>query len=251
MDPTALLAQSYFFGELSDESRRRLAECCGLREYRKRDVLFQEGTEGEGMYLLARGRVQLHKHAPDGSEVVIKVVRPGESFAEVVLFERSRHPVTAVALTDTHVFLFPRSRLRLLMESATFRDEFLSVLMRRLRYLTERVLYLTACDVEDRLRRFLVEQYGEAPVVTVTLSKRDIARAIGTTPETLSRVLWRMEREGTLSWKGRRLERPAPPAAKKTRHAPAGRVQRPARYRTRKGSGVRETSPEDHRICRK
>ncbi len=209
----ALLAQAHFFSELRPSSRRRLVEYCIPRDFRKRATLFVEGAQGEAMYLLARGQVQLHKHAPDGTDVVIKVVRPGESFAEVVLFEHPRYPVTATALTEVRVYAIPVSAVRALLEHADFRNDFLSGVMRRMRYLAERVLYLTACDVEERLRRFLREQYGDAPAVQVALSKRDIARAIGTTPETLSRVVRRLEAEGALRWRGRRLERPAPPRA--------------------------------------
>lgn len=216
LDRMALLAQAHFFSELRPSSRQRLAEYCIPRDFRKRATLFSEGAEGEAMYLLARGQVQLHKHAPDGTEVVIKVVRPGESFAEVVLFEQRRYPVTATALTDVRVYAIPVSAVRALLEYADFREDFLSSVMRRMRYLAERVIYLTACDVEDRLRRFLREQYGDAPVVQVAISKRDIARAIGATPETLSRVLRRLESDGELRWRGRRLERPAPRARRTT-----------------------------------
>lgn len=209
LDRMALLAQAHFFSDLTPASRRRLAEYCMPRDFRKRATLFVEGAQGEAMYLLARGQVQLHKHAPDGSEVVIKVVRPGESFGEVVLFEQSSFPVTATTLTDVRVYTIPVSSVRALLEYADFRADFLSAILRRMRYLAERVLYLTACDVEERLRRFLREQYGAAPSVEVAISKRDIARAIGTTPETISRIIRRMEADGELQWRGRRLIRPA------------------------------------------
>ena len=215
MDRMALLAQAHFFGDLTPDSRRRLADYCMPRDFRKRSELFLEGSQGEAMFLLARGQVQLHKHAPDGTEVVIKVVKPGESFGEVVLFEQRSYPVTATALTDVRVYAIPVSAVRALLEYTDFRADFLSGVMRRMRYLAERVLYLTACDVEERLRRFLREQYGDAPSVEVAISKRDIARAIGTTPETISRVIRRLEKDGELQWRGRRLCRPAPKAARK------------------------------------
>ena len=159
------------------------------------------------MMLLAQGQVQLHKIAPDGTEVVIKVVKPGESFSEVVLFEQTQYPVTAVALTNITVYAVSKGSVRALLDRESFRNEFIGSVMRRLRYLADRVLYLAACDVEDRLKRFLIEQYGKTPVVQVAISKRDIAKAIGTTPETLSRVILRLEKERVLKWRGRSLQR--------------------------------------------
>jgi CRP-like cAMP-binding protein len=63
--------------------------------------------------------------------------------------------------------------------------------------------------VEERFFRFIREQYGEKTDVRVTLSKRDIASAIGATPETLSRLINRLSAAKRLSWKGRALRLPA------------------------------------------
>ena len=207
MDLQAILAQVNFFRGLDDASRRALAEICIPRAIRRRDVLFREGDEGHSMYLLNRGQVRLHKTAPDGTERVIKVVRPGETFAEIVLFEQNRYPVTATALSDGGVFLLPRRDVRALLRRDEFRDSFIGMLMAKLRHLSERVLFLTQCDVEERLFQFLEEQYGDQDPVTLAISKKDVAEAIGTTPETLSRLIFRLEKEGRLRWRGRRVER--------------------------------------------
>lgn len=207
MDLQAILAQVNFFRGLDDASRWALAEICIPRDIGRRDVLFREGDEGHSMYLLNRGQVRLHKTAPDGAERVIKVVRPGETFAEIVLFEQNRYPVTATALSDGGVFLLPRRDVRALLRRDEFRDSFIGMLMAKLRHLSERVLFLTQCDVEERLFQFLEEQYGDQDPVTLAISKKDVAEAIGTTPETLSRLIFRLEKEGRLRWRGRRIER--------------------------------------------
>lgn len=207
MDIQAILAQANFFRGLDDGSRRALAEIGVSRDVRRREVLFREGDDGHSMYLLNRGQVRLHKTAPDGTERVLKVVRPGETFAEVVLFEQNRYPATATALSDCGLFLFPKREIRALLRRDEFRDRFVGMLMAKLRHLSERVLFLTQCDVEERLLQFLDEQYGSQDPVTLAISKKDVAEAIGTTPETLSRLICRLEKEGRLRWRGRRIER--------------------------------------------
>lgn len=214
MDLSAILGQVHFFSGLSPESRRALAECCIPRDVPKRTVLFHEGEDGHSMYLLNRGSIRLHKTAADGADVVIKVARPGEVFAEVVLFEAAKFPVTATALTESTVFLFPRRALRGLLRRDEFRDDFIAMLMRKQRYLAQRIVYLTTSDVEDRLLHFLREQYGEGPVFRVTISKKEVAAAIGATPETLSRLLLRLQQAGRMTWKGRSVQLlPPKPAA--------------------------------------
>jgi CRP/FNR family transcriptional regulator len=89
----------------------------------------------------------------------------------------------------------------------TFRNDFMASLMHKLRYLAEQIVSLTTRDVEERLLEFLNEHVGAGPSVEVPLSRKDIAAAIGTTPETLSRVIHRLNRQGRFSWTGRTLRR--------------------------------------------
>ena len=200
------LAESHFFKELSRESLKALSTICSSRELKKREYLFREGEAGRALYLLRRGAIQLHKSTPDGSEVVIKIVQPSEVFAEVVLFERENYPVTAVALAPSEVIVFPRADVHLLLNSTAFRNDFIAMLMRKQRYLAERLVQQQAHDVEGRLLWFLREQYGDRKTVHLAVSKKDIAAAIGTTPETLSRLILKLKKRRILVWKGRTIE---------------------------------------------
>ncbi len=201
------LTDSSFFKELSRESVKALAAICSVKELKKRQFLFREGDPGRALFLLRRGAIQLHKTAPDGSEVVIKIVQPSEVFAEVVLFERENYPVTAVALADSEVIVFPRSEVHHLLDTEGFRNDFIAMLMRKQRYLAERIVQQQAHDVESRLLWFLKEQFGTQKTVTLTISKKDIAGAIGTTPETLSRLLQKLKKRKILTWTGKTLTR--------------------------------------------
>ncbi|OGV47076.1 MAG: hypothetical protein A2X46_09910 [Lentisphaerae bacterium GWF2_57_35] len=206
MDWLITLAQANFFKDLSPESRKALAEIAISRDVKKRELLFAEGDKGHSIYLLNSGTVQLFKTAPDGNEIVIKLIQPGEVFAEVVLVEQDRYPVSAVALTDCVLFLFPRRDLHRLLEREDFRNDFIAMLMRKQRYLAERIYDLSTRDVEERLFRFLREHYGTRTDIRLTLSKKDIAAAIGTTPETLSRLIQKLSEKGVLSWQGKEIE---------------------------------------------
>jgi CRP/FNR family transcriptional regulator len=84
-----------------------------------------------------------------------------------------------------------------------FRNDFIRMLMKKQRYLADQLHALTAYGVEDRFVRFLIEQYGTKDEYRILLTKKDIASAIGTIPETLSRLLRRMRREGKISVKGK------------------------------------------------
>ncbi len=153
------------------------------------------------MYLLARGRLSLHKLSPDGREIVIKVIKPGEVFAEVILFEKKFYPVTAVALTDILVFKLLRRDLLDLLRQEGFRNDFIAMLLRKQRYLADKIQQLTSQDVGQRLRAFLLEQYGEREQIQAEINKKQLAAAISATPETLSRLLQDLKRRKWLTWK--------------------------------------------------
>ena len=206
MDRMKILQNLPLLNRLSDENRSALAEICLEKKMAKKDVLFLEGAKGYSLYILVRGRVQLTKSTSDGKETVIRVIKPGEMFAEVILFEKRAYPVTATVLEPGATFLIPRQQFLCLLENQRFRDEFIAGLMEKMRYLTERIEYLTHFDVEERLFLFFREQFGPEERFRCTLTKKDVAAAISTTPETLSRILQRLKQENRLNWEGSQVE---------------------------------------------
>lgn len=205
MDIGLYINQSSFFKGLSEEHRRILTSICNLKAVKKRGYLFHEGEKGTCMFLLVDGNIQLHKNTEDGREVVIRVVKPGEVFAEVVLFEKERYPVSARAVTDASVLVFPREGIHHLLAEESFRNDFIALLMAKQRYLAERIQELTTKDVEYRFFTFLRSQYGEKETIHTPLSKKDIAAAIGTTPESLSRLIQRLHEDEIIDWQGKEI----------------------------------------------
>jgi CRP-like cAMP-binding protein len=201
MNVKQILDQAGFFEGISRESKSALARVCMPLERPKNTTIFHEAEPGEAMYLLARGRISLHKISPEGREVVIKVIRSGEVFAEVILFEKRKYPVTAVSLTEILAFKLLRRDLLYLLRQEDFRNDFIAMLLRKQRYLTEKIQQLTSQDVEQRLRAFLREQYGERERIDAEINKKQLASAIGATPETLSRLLQDLGLRKHLSWK--------------------------------------------------
>ena len=203
MDIEFLLEQSEFFKGVSAKSKQALTGICIRKSVRKNEVVFSEGDSGHSLYILASGNIRIFKSTPDGKETVIKVIGPGELFAEVVLFERDVYPASAVALKNSVVYLLPKRHFYELLDNRDFRNDFLRMLMKKQRYLADQLHALTAYDVEERFVRFLLEHYGKKDEYRILLTKKDIASAIGTIPETLSRLLRRMQNQGKISVKGK------------------------------------------------
>jgi CRP-like cAMP-binding protein len=206
MNIEKLLKDSELFSGMSDEAAGKIAAMGSIVRVFQAKMIFLEGERGTSFYILIEGSVRLFKSAPDGREVTVKLAAPGEIFAEVILFEKDRYPVSATAVTDSVLFSLNRTSFNTLLDNAEFRAEFMAVLMKKQRYLAGRILYLTAYDVEERFFRFLDGHYGRKAAYDITLSKKDIASAIGTIPETFSRLIQRLTQLGTIRWEGSRLE---------------------------------------------
>jgi CRP/FNR family transcriptional regulator len=195
-----ILGRADLFQTLDPELIRTLAASGETSRAEAGRTLFLEGDEGDSFFILLDGAVKLYKVAPDGREIIVKLIQPGEVFAEVVLFEDDKYPVNAVAMVTSRTFRIHRDRFLHLLDDPAARRKFIAALMKKLRYMAGRMLYLTAYDVEERFFRFLEEQYGRRETYPIYISKKDLASAIGTIPETLSRLINRLKKRGVIEW---------------------------------------------------
>jgi CRP/FNR family transcriptional regulator len=202
METMELLRKTSLFRDLSDESLRKLAKGCRRFEVARGEHLFFEGDEGRDLFVLSDGGIRLYKLAGDGQETTVKLIHPFEAFAEVAFFDMGRYPVSAVATKYSVAFALAGSTFEHLLEEHSFRKEFILTIIERLRYLSQRIHYLTSYDVEQRFFRFLYDECGPVETCTLNIPKKEIAAAIGTIPETLSRLILRLRERGDIDWKG-------------------------------------------------
>lgn len=200
MKKKTLLQNTDLFRELNPEALRQVEALGAMRNLARNETLFLEGSEGTAFYLLLEGTIKIFKTSFDGKEFIMKLIGPGEIFAEVILFENETYPVSATAVAAAKVFAIPKVPFLSMLEHRDFRNDFIATLMKKQRYLAQRILYLSAYDVEERFFRFLDERYGRQETYRIALSKKEIASAIGTIPETLSRLLARLKARGILEW---------------------------------------------------
>ncbi|MGL1903006.1 MAG: Crp/Fnr family transcriptional regulator [Fibrobacterales bacterium] len=197
-----ILQRFSLFKGLSEDDRELMANICQERRYKKKEMMFQDGAIGEYVFILVTGSVQLSKLGPEGRDVVVKVAKPGEMFAEAILFEKDNYPVSGQALKDSYLYLIPKRDFLPLLENRKFRDNFITGILQKLRFLSQQV-QSTSFDVQDRLMIFLKDQFGLKPEIKHSFSKKDIATAIGTTPETISRLILKLKKEKNLIWEGK------------------------------------------------
>jgi len=199
------ISQIDLFQNLDPKHIGILAGICIKKEYKKNDVVFLEGERGEAFYFCVTGNIQLYKSNPEGRKIVVKTIKAGESFAEVILFEKEYYPVSAVALRNSSLLYLQKRDFYTLLDNSEFRNNFIRMLIQKQRYLVDKIQLLSSQDVEDKLIHFIREQFGNKLTIYPKLSKKDVAAAIGTVPETLSRTLHRLKAEKKLIWEGDKI----------------------------------------------
>lgn len=205
MDIDISLEKSELFSGLSSLHREEIKKSGKEVALEKGKTLFLEGEPGQSFFLLLEGSIKLFRTTEEGREIIVKILTGGEIFGEVVLFVNDNYPVSSIALESSCLFSISTTAFHKLMEEESFRNEFISVIMTKQRYLSNRIHYLSAYDVEERFFKYLLENYGRQQVYSINLSKKDLASAIGTIPETFSRLISRLKKRGIIRWEKKEL----------------------------------------------
>lgn len=200
------LSQTILFQDLPFEQLAALAKLAITQPYDKGEVIFHQGDEGVGFFVVKSGRIKVFKLSADGKEQILHVFGRGEHFAEVPALDGKCFPASAAAIEKSAVLFFPRQAfLGLLEQNALLAINLLKSFARHLRHFSALVDNLALREVPARLAAYLLslsEQIDDAETVELDLPKGQLAARLGTIPETLSRVFSKLSREGLIEVDG-------------------------------------------------
>jgi len=167
--------------------------------------VFREGEPAHAVHCIQRGVVKLYKLGPDGEELVIRLLGPGDIMGYRPVLADDLFAATARALEETTVCTFRREFLfALLRESPELAMHIMKKLASELRVSEDQMMSRLVENVPQRTAHFLLwlfdaERMAEDQTpYEAALRREDMAMVIGTTPETLSRVLHDFERRKIL-----------------------------------------------------
>lgn len=208
MDLFDRIAAVPLFQGLPTEHIRAIAGIVREQLFQKGEIIFSEGEEGKGLFVVDRGRVKVYKLSPEGKEQTLHIFGPGEPFGEVPVFAGERFPAHAEALERSLVFFFPRVEFAALIQAdPSLALNMLAVLARRLRRFAAMVEDLSLKEVPGRLAGYLLSLTEDRDLksrVNLQIRKGQLASLLGTSPETLSRILARMTQAGLICLDGPR-----------------------------------------------
>lgn len=200
------LKRTPVFAGLSDTELDEILPLVIQRKLRKDTVVFHEGDPASAFYLVKKGRVKIYKVSPDGREQVLAILGDNQIFGDVPTFDGGPYPATAATMADSEIYLIRREDfLEVVRRHPDIAIKVIAVLGQRLRQALELVRDLSFKQVPHRLAGLLLklsDEYGKETengvLITISLSRQDLADIAGTSRETVTRELKKMERVGLL-----------------------------------------------------
>ncbi|KAB0266840.1 Crp/Fnr family transcriptional regulator [Microvirga brassicacearum] len=180
-----------------------LQEAQSIR-YPKGSSVFQQDEEAHSFFVLLHGHLRVMKLTPDGQQVVVRFVTPGEMFGIAMAMGRATYPATAMAVVDSIALVWPSTIWpRLIAKHPALAVNTLQTVGSRLQDAHTRVVEMSTEQVERRVAHALLrlaQQAGrkvEAGVqIDFPISRQDVAEMTGTTLHTVSRILSAWEEQG-------------------------------------------------------
>lgn len=201
------LSKFFMFTELSAEQIDVMAENCQVHELPRGTSIFNRGDPAGGLYILLDGQIKLGVTSPQGTEKVISIITPGESFGEAVLFLERKFPVYAQAILESRVLMIPKNLIFSLLDSdPLIARKMLAGLSVRMHQLVQDIEMLSLHSCTQRFIGYLLQISADVAYdsnIKLPSSKTTIASLLNLTPETLSRTMAKLQHLGLIEVSGK------------------------------------------------
>lgn len=205
-DKAVIFKQTELFRDLGDDVLQILARRAVEKRLDRNEILFIEGDEAAGLFVIAEGSVRAFRTGADGREQVIHVERAVTTIAEVPVFDNGKYPSTVAAEENTKVYFLDAKEVRRLCllhpEIALAATRLLAT---RLRRCAELVEIISLREVGQRLAHFLLreasrngKQTPEGTRFKQELTHNRLASRVGTVREVVTRALYRLQSQGLI-----------------------------------------------------
>jgi CRP-like cAMP-binding protein len=209
----AAIAQADLFNTISAEAINDLAERASLRRVAAHGTIVSQDEPGDAMFLIVTGRVKVGIFGENGREVTLSVLRQGQCFGEMSLFDGKERSANCIATEPTTlVVLHRQDLLRHIARHPATALNLLGEMAGRLRRADENIAQLALCDVNERLIHRLIcladeegSEVAEGILVRRRPTQQELANMIGSCRETISRAFNQLAREGLIIARGRSL----------------------------------------------
>ena len=213
IDLASVLQRAPLLSSLSQAELQLLAARTARKSFGNGQLLFSEGDPCNGLHIIARGKVRIFKTSVSGREQVLALNGPGETVAELPVFDGGPYPASALAVEESEIaFISRRDFQAFCIEHPEVALKVLSVVGSRLRRLVGIIEELSFTTIRQRLISVLVKLAQTAGKKTeigiefqLPATHQELANQLGTVRELISRNLMRLQAEGLIEVDARQI----------------------------------------------
>lgn len=205
------LRRHHLFAGLDDAQLARMIKSAHVVHLEEGQYLFECQQEARKFFLLRSGRIKLFLCSAEGTEKVVHLVSPGETFAEAIMFmDSASYPLNASAIVASELIAFSNADFRAILRDSV--ETCFRLLADMSAWLKKQLNDIDALALQNATLRFsnyLLQRIPpeDAPAAAVDLEapKNVIASRLSIQPESFSRILRNMQRDGLITVKGNRV----------------------------------------------
>ena len=197
-DPLGVLSRHPYFASLPPRILAAVRTRVVTRPYDRGTLIYAEGDQSQGLYLVASGNVRIFKSSAEGREQDLHHLTVGESFSDAAAFDGEPTIANAQPMERSIILLVPREALReLMMQYPEIGLSVTRVLATRVRALSALAGELSLQHVMSRVSGVITRQPAVDSVVTLP-PHHDLAAMVGTVREVATRALRHLQRLGAI-----------------------------------------------------
>ena len=200
------------FSHLRDEEMRRVIEkTSSMKEFKRGDVLYLQGTSDRNIYILKKGTVKINKSSQDGRVITLDILKGGALFGELGAIENADRDETAEVIEDCLVCVMTKAHFNELLKMVPGLSMRLNkIIGLRRRKIENKLLDLLYSSVEERLAKTIINLLddfgipdGESYKLKVKLTHQDLSELIASTRETTTATINSLKKDGLIDYEGK------------------------------------------------
>ena len=209
----ALIQKLDMFSSLGDSELDAVLQDASICRLNPGEAAFQQGQAAEHFFVLLHGRLKVVQTTPEGEQIIVRHVNPGDIFGMARAMRRNHYPASTIAVQESLALSWPASAWDALMgKSPQFASGAIQTVGERLQDAHSRIRELSTEEVEQRVARALLRlvkesgtQTDEGIQINFPITRQEIAELTGTTLHTVSRLLSSWKTRGIVTSGRRRI----------------------------------------------
>jgi CRP-like cAMP-binding protein/CheY-like chemotaxis protein len=179
-----------------------------VKSVKKKAELFSEGDAPLNVYFIKSGSIKIFQSHPDGKELITNVYHANDFFGFEPILEGNNYQQSAVAMEDSEVIAIPKlDFLTLLQSHPDVSRGFVALLCKKVAEKEKQLLNLAYNSVRQRTAEALLKVLGSKDgSAVVNMSREDLAKMVGTAPESVIRVLSDFKEEQLIEVEGGKIK---------------------------------------------